>query len=105
MQIQINTDANIQGDEELAAYVKDVVEDSLSRFSDRITRVEAHLSDENADKGGDDDKQCTLEARLEGRKPTAVTHRAATVNEAVDGAADKLGRLLESTLGRVQDRA
>jgi ribosome-associated translation inhibitor RaiA len=103
MHIQINTDSNIAGREDLAIQVKGVVESVLSRFSDRITRVEVHLSDQNSDKSGQDDKRCMMEARLEGRQPTAVTHQAASVNDAVDGAADKLKRSLESTLERLQD--
>ncbi len=104
MQIQINTDNNIEGREELATQVEGVVQDSLSRFSDQITRVEVHLSDENSHKSGQDDKRCMMEARLEGRQPAAVTHQAATLHEAVDGAAEKLTNLLESTLGRLRDR-
>lgn len=104
MQIQINTDNNIEGREELAMQVEGVVQDSLSRFSDQITRVEVHLSDENSHKSGQDDKRCMMEARLEGRQPAAVTHQAATLSEAVDGAAEKLTALLESTLGRLRDR-
>ena len=45
-----------------------------------------------------------MEARLEGRQPIAVTHQAATLDQAVDGAADKLARLIESTLGRLRDQ-
>lgn len=103
MHIQINTDGNIEGREELANHVKGVVEGALSRFSDRITRVEVHLSDQNGDKSGQDDKRCMMEARLEGRQPTAVTHQAASLGDAVDGAADKLKRSLESTLERLKD--
>ena len=81
MQIQINTDRNIEGREALATQVSGVVESALSRFSDHITRVEVHLSDENsAKKGGHDDIRCMMEARLEGRQPVAVTHQAATVD-------------------------
>jgi ribosome-associated translation inhibitor RaiA len=80
-----------------------VVESVLSRFSDRITRIEVHLSDQNGDKSGQDDKRCMLEARLEGRPPTVVTHQAASLDESVDGAADKLKRSLESTLERLKD--
>ena len=104
MQIQINTDNNIEGREELATQVEAVVQDSLRRFSEQITRVEVHLSDENSHKSGQADKRCVMEARLEGRQPTAVTHQAATLSEAVDGAADKLTASLESTLGRLRDR-
>lgn len=102
MQIQINTDHNIEGHQELAIHVKGVVESAIDRFSDRITRIEVHLSDQNGDKSGQEDKRCMLEARLEGRQPTVVTHEAASLEEAVDGAADKLKRSLESTLERLE---
>ena len=105
MQIQLNTDRNIEGHEALATRVSEEVESALKRFSDRITRVEVHLSDENSDKkGGNDDIRCVMEARLEGRQPVAVTHHAATLDQAVDGAADKLASLIESTLGRLRDQ-
>lgn len=111
MQIQTNTDSNITGSEGLAARAKTIVEGALARFSDQITRVEIHLSDENgpgfdvADRPGFgvEDKRCMMEARLEGRQPIAVTHQAATVEQAMDGAADKLKRSIESTLGRLRD--
>ena len=104
MQIQVNTDSNIEGREKLTAHVRSVVESVLNRFNDRITRVEVHLSDQNGGKSGQDDKRCMMEARLKGRKPTAVTHDAATLDQAVAGAADRLQRSIESTLGRLQDQ-
>ena len=105
MQIQINTDRNIEGNEALAAYVRSETEQALSRFSDHITRVEVHLSDENSDKkGGKDGLRCVMEARLEGRQPIAATHQASTLEQAVNGAADKLSRLIESTTGRINDQ-
>jgi len=103
MQIQINTDHNIEGHEALTARVSSAIENVLSRFSDHITRVEVHLSDENSDKKeGYDNMRCMIEVRLEGRQPIAVTHQTTTLDEAVDGAADKLANLIESTLGRLQ---
>lgn len=102
MLIQVNTDNHISGREALSTRVEATVQSALSRFSDRITRVEVHLSDENGRKTGPDDKRCVLEARLEGRPPTAVTHMAATLDEAVSGAADKLTSSLDSTLGRLR---
>ena len=105
MQIQTNTDASIESPEGLTAQVSSAVESALSRFSDHITRVEVHLSDENSGKkGGNSDMRCMMEARLEGRQPAAVTHHAATVDQAVDGAAGKLARMIESTLGRLRDQ-
>jgi Sigma 54 modulation protein / S30EA ribosomal protein len=100
MQVQINTDHNIAGREAMAAEVTDVVVGALQRFGDRITRVEVHLGDENGPKGGENEKRCMMEARLTGRKPIAVTHHAATIQQAVHGAADNLIRVIESTLGR-----
>ena len=100
MQVQINTDRNIEGNEALTARFSGVVEGALSRFRDHITRVEVHLSDENADKSGQQDNRCVMEARLEGRQPVAVTHTAASLDQAVDGATEKLARMIESTLGR-----
>jgi hypothetical protein len=38
--------------------------------------------------------------RIDGRPPSAVTHHANTLERAVDGAAGKLKRSVESTLGR-----
>lgn len=103
MQIQVNTDHSIEGHGALAVRIRGVVENALSRMSDHITRVEVHLSDENGDKQGQNDKRCMLEARIEGRQPIAVTYHAAALDQAVDGAADKLTRLIESTLGRQRD--
>ncbi|MEG4999004.1 HPF/RaiA family ribosome-associated protein [Microcoleus sp. B4-D4] len=105
MQIQIHTGHNIEGHEALATQVSGVVAESLSRFSDRITHVDVHLSDVNSDKkGGGDDMRCMIEARLEGLQPLAVTHQAETLDQAVDGAAEKVTHLIDSTLGRLHDQ-
>lgn len=105
MLIQINTDRNIEGAGALAEQVESVVQDALERFSQHITRVEVHLSDENSDKkGASDDMRCLLEARLAGLRPISVSHRAATLEQAVNGAVGQLKRSLESTLGRLNER-
>jgi ribosome-associated translation inhibitor RaiA len=78
------------------------VEHALSRFSDRLTRVEVHLSDENGPKSGPDAKRCMMEARLRGRQPITVTHRAETLGQAIDGAVDRLQRLLDSAIERLR---
>ena len=104
MHIQINTDAHSDGGEQQGARVRATVESALTRFSGQITRVEVHLSDENSRKGGPGTVRCMIEARVEGRPPTAVTARAGAVEDAVNGAAGKLTRLLDSTLGRLRDQ-
>jgi ribosome-associated translation inhibitor RaiA len=104
MQIQVNTDHTIEGHETLADQIRGVVENALSRMSDHITRVEVHLTDGRGPKSGKSDKRCMMEARLEGRQPIAVTDEASTVDLAVNGAADKLARLIEHTLGKLHDQ-
>ena len=103
MHIEISTDNNITGSDGLTAHTKETVQKALAHFAEKITRVEVHLSDANAAKSGQDDKQCMIEARLEGRQPIAVTHAAAILERATKEAADKLKRSLESTLGRLRD--
>ena len=90
MHIEISTDNSIDGSEALTNHIKGLVKNALVHFGDQITRVEVHLSDANAGKTGQDDKHCMIEARLEGRQPTAVKHAAATLDQAAKGAADKL---------------
>ena len=103
MKIQINTDQNIEGSEGYTAHVDSVVAKALSHYSAHISRVEVHLSDENGAKDGQNDKRCMIEARVEGRPPTAVTCDAATMERAISGAADKLKNALSSTIGRLNE--
>jgi len=103
MQVHTNTDRHIKGDEGLSAHVEAVVSGALGRFTGQTTRVEVHLRDENGARGGADDIRCMMEARLQGRPPKVVTHQAATVREAIEGAAGKLGRAIESAVGRLRD--
>ena len=101
MQIQLNTDNHLEGSQALAASVEAGLRSTLDRFAGRITRLEVHLSDENAAKSGDADKHCTMEARVAGRKPTSVSARAPSIELAVDGAADKLVRALDTIFGKL----
>ncbi len=103
MKIQINTNSSVKGDQRLEEIAQGIVKDTLERFRNDVTRVEVHLRDVNRQKGGSDDKQCTMEARIQGRKPTAVTHNAGNVEDALQGAAGKLERALDSELGKLKD--
>ena len=100
MQVQVKSDDQVEGDATLTARVADLVETGLGRFAARVSRVEVHLSDENKARSGQDDKRCLLEARVEGRDPVAVTHRAATVDHAVSGAVKKMFSSLDTSFGR-----
>jgi hypothetical protein len=54
MQILANTDKHVDAVPDLVERVRNEILKSLSRFSQRGTRVEGHLSDQNADRGGDE---------------------------------------------------
>lgn len=103
MQVNVNTDNNIEGSARMAAYFTETLEEALSRFDEQITRVEVHLSDENGGKEGSDDKRCLLEARLRGLGPVVVSHAAENMDFAVGGAIDKLVKSLESTIGKLRN--
>jgi len=103
MTIQFNTDNNIRGSEELRVPLIALISKKLSRFGHQITRVEVHMSDEDGDKDGLNDKRCMIEARLEGMQPIAVTYHANTHEQAVEGAIDKLKASLDKTLGRTRN--
>jgi ribosome-associated translation inhibitor RaiA len=102
MLIQVHTDPNITSSPELTAQVEALVNSVVGRVADRVSRVQVHLGDENSSKGGSNDKRCTMEARLDGRPPIAVTHQAGTVEEAMDGAANKLERSINSMVDRLR---
>lgn len=102
MLVQTNTGGSLQGGATLAAQVETVVVSALTRVADQISRVEVYLSDENGAKGGANDKRCTMEARIEGRPPLAVTHQATTVEQAMSGAAAKLAKSIEATFARLR---
>ena len=104
MIIQVHTDNHIQGSAELERRVESVVEAALDRFGDRITRVEAHLSDENsARKDYGEAIRCRIEARPAGYQPVAISSDATNVDQAVNDAAEKLKRLLDSTFGKMDN--
>lgn len=99
MQVLLNTDHHTDGRHEMAEHLSTVVKEALSRFGEQITRVEAHLADENSQvKAGPDEIQCTLEARLVGREPVVVKDRAANAHQAIHGAVGKLKRAVATVL-------
>ncbi len=104
MQFQLNTDANIQGNDRLAEEAETVVTSALGHLTNRLTRIEVHLADVNSAKGGADDIRCTVEARPEGMQPQTVTHNGANVDAALRGAAKKIRSLLDSEFGKLGRR-
>jgi len=104
MQIQVNTDRHLDGSAELITQVETKLKGALSRFSNRITRVEVHLSDENgSQKSGSSDNRCVLEARLTGMKPIKVSADGSSHEQALNDAANNLEKLLGRTLDRLEN--
>ena len=104
MQIQVHSDNHIDGNARLVDWVSGTVADKLDRFDDEVTRVVVHLNDENGVKAGAQDKRCQIEARPKGLQPVSATHKAATLELAVDGAIDKLNNALKHQFGKLRSK-
>ncbi|MEO8310523.1 MAG: HPF/RaiA family ribosome-associated protein [Caldimonas sp.] len=105
MQVLLNTDPHIDGRQAMSEHLESVVKDALGHYGERITRVEAHLTDANgASKVGPDDIHCTLEARPVGLEPVVVKDRAGTAHQAIQGALRKLERSLASAFEKHDPR-
>lgn len=104
MQINVNTDHTITRHQGLDDHVTEVVNSAIGRFGEQITTVEVHLSDEVSEKSADGANRCMMEARVTGYAPVVVTAHAENLHQAVNGAADKLKRALDSAIGRLHDK-
>jgi ribosome-associated translation inhibitor RaiA len=104
MQIQVNSDNHIQSSIRLEEWVRTTIESTLERYEEDLTRVEVHLRDENGDKPGPHDMRCQLEARPKGHQPVSVTHKADTLELAIEGAATKLEHALEHLFGKLRGK-
>lgn len=102
MKIQVNTSNHIEGSERLIEFVRSQVENALKNFSEKVTTVEVHLDDENSAKEGPADKKCLIEARVAKLQPIAVTENADTLEQAIAGAAGKIKRAIENSLGKLR---
>jgi ribosome-associated translation inhibitor RaiA len=105
MQILLHTDPNTDGSHTMAEHLETTINAALGRFGNRVTRVEAHLSDENSQaKAGDTDIHCTLDARLVGQDAVIVAEQAANAHQAIEGAVRKLKRAVGAALEKHDPR-
>lgn len=104
MQIQVHCDNRTEGNARLMEWVSASVTDKLERFDDQLTRINVHINDENGEKAGAQDKRCQIEARPKGQQPISVTHKADSVNLAVDGAIEKMHAALTSLFGKLRSK-
>ena len=105
MIFQVHTDNHIRNSAEFAESIRADVESAIGkRFGARLRRVEVYLEDTNGPKGGVDTR-CSVEVHLAGRPAATAEDRAEDVETAVEGAVEKVLRVLEKQLGRQDDRA
>jgi hypothetical protein len=102
MHIQINS-PHESLPEAFVELVERTAQAALAPQAKRLTRLEIHFQDLNAQKGGID-KRCLIEARPKGLKPVAADHESETVGDAFHGALEKLQRVLEHRFGRLDSQ-
>lgn len=105
MDVQINTANTVPGREALLQDLESSVRERLSRFADKLTRVEVHVGDENSPaKGGGNDMSCVIEARPAGMAPITVTEKAGSIDQASSRALGKMATALDRAFGKLSDR-
>jgi hypothetical protein len=103
MEIEVFTDNDIEDREALANYFRTSVARELRPVGGHITGVELHLGDEKGKKRGGDSKRCMMAVQLDGHLPMSVTHHGTTFGTAVEGACDRLVRMIENSLGLLHE--
>jgi ribosomal subunit interface protein len=103
MIIQINA-GNVDHSQAIDEHVNQHVTDALRHLTDRITRVEVHLHDDNAGKSGSQDKRCVMEARIAGQQPLAVDHQNDDLYKCIGETADKLGRAVKKQIDKLDEK-
>jgi hypothetical protein len=104
MIIQLNADKNLTIHSEYESQITEKLNKDLERYSEHISRIEVHLSDENGSKGGINDKKCLLEARFEGKQPIVTSDLGDTYDLALKGATEKLKHALTTVISKLQEK-
>ena len=104
MIIQLNADKNLTIHEAYETQISEKLSKDLERYSDHITRLEVHLSDENGNKSGQNDKKCLLEARMEGKSPIVTSDLGNTYDLALKGATEKLKHAIGTVVSKMQEK-
>ena len=105
MQVLLNADAHTDGRQAMSDYLESELKTALGRHGERITRVEAHLSElKDSTKAHSTEAHCSLEAWLVGVQPIIVKAAAATAHQAIHGAIRKLGRSVDTQFDKHDPR-
>jgi ribosome-associated translation inhibitor RaiA len=106
MQILLHSDPNTDGSHLMAEHLETVVKAAMARFGERVTQVEAHLSDANGkNKSSGDDIHCTLDAKLLGLDAIVVKDRSGNAHQAIEGALRKLKRAVGAEIAKHDPRS
>lgn len=105
MTIQVNSDKNITVSEAFIAKITQDLNSSLARFDEFVTRLEVFLADENSERQGSNDKRCTIEVRIKGLDPEAVTSTADDIGLAFKLASDKVAQLLRNRTDKMKNHS
>jgi ribosome-associated translation inhibitor RaiA len=106
MQILLHTDSNTNSSQAMAEHVTLTVKDAMLRFGERVTGVEAHLSNVHSSvkPNTTQDVHCTLEAHLVGSETVVVKAQADNAHQAIEKATKKLKRAIERQIERHSPR-
>ncbi len=105
MRILLNAGPHTDGRQAMADFLEASVGRAIGHYGERVTRVEAHLSDAiAAGKGEPDEIHCLLEAHAVGVPPVVVEARAASAHQALKAAVGKLARALDGAFGKDDPR-
>ncbi len=105
MQVIINSDNQVDLNQQTIEQWQTEIATSLQRFSDWVTRVEVHVTDENSDsKGGSDDIRCLMEARPANRQPVSIEVRAASLEQAISDSIQTMNRRLGTILDKERSK-
>lgn len=100
MLVQVNTDNRIEGSAEMNEAIEARVRERLSRFGDRLTRVEVHVRDVDGHRNGGSGIEASIELRPAGGQPQTTTDSGATPDAAVSGALRKAIDLVDRSFAK-----
>lgn len=101
MQIQIHG-VDIPSTPAINEHTTKAVQHALHVFERQVTRVDVHLHDSNAGKGGDD-KRVVIEVHVAGFKPMAVEHTSSDMYDSITQAGHKLQRAVKHKVERHEE--
>ena len=105
MQVLVDADDHIDSSGEVVLRVEGLVEGSLERFRDRITRVDVYLSQlSRREAGGDRDMCCRMAAYAASVNPIEVVYAGLTLTEAIHAAAAELEQAVPAAIGRLKHK-